>query len=221
MTLRQGDRIHTGWKSGATLVFPDGSTVAVKPMTMMSIDRVETGPSGETVKVVVRLGEVTVDVKRSLGSSRDFEVKTPTSTTSSRGTVFSVLYDGDATIVSVRQGTVAVKPNSGPSVDVTAGREVSSTARTVSKRVAIGKAGAPPGSVGPARAVRLLTSALAKGFKACKVDADSIVLKRSGRGWRATVKIVGARRGSAVWTITGTKVRAANALAKRIAAGCR
>jgi hypothetical protein len=219
--LKEGDKIHTGWKAGAKLTFPDGSTIVLKPMSLLLIQSLKSGPDGKlTVRVWLPLGEVSATVNRSRGSAADFEVKTPTTTASVRGTIFSVLYDGAMTIVSVKKGVVSVKPNSGKAVNVPAGREVSSTAAKASKPVAIGKAGAPPGSVGPEKARTLLSSKLAKGFSACKVDADSVGLKPIKRGWRATVKIVGAKKGSAVWTITGKKVKAANKLAKTITKGC-
>ena len=190
-------------------------------MSRLLIQSVEAGSGKTTVRVWLQLGEVSASVNRSRGSAADFQVKRPTTTASIRGTVFSVLYDGTTTIVSVTKGTVSVKPSAGKAADVTAGHEVSSTASAVSAPAAIGKAARPAGSVGPEKALALLTSPLAKGLAACKADADSVSLKPAKNGWRATVKIVGATKGSAVWTIAGSKVRPANALAKKVATGCR
>jgi hypothetical protein len=221
LTLKAGDKIHTGFKAGATLTFPDGSKLVVKPMTLVLIQSVETTGGKTTVRVWLKLGEVSATINRSRGSAVDFDVKTPTTTASSRGTVFSVLYDGATTIVSVRTDVVVVKPNSGKPVAVTAGHEVSATARAVSPATAIGKAGAPAGSVGPSRALTVITTVLARSFTACKVDADSVLLKPVTRGWRATIKIVGARKGLAIWTFAGTALKPNNSLAKLISRGCR
>jgi hypothetical protein len=220
--IKAGDKIHTGWKAGATMTFPDGSTVVVPPMSLILIEAVELEANGQVKRIAIflQLGEVRVQVHRVAGAAGDFQVKTPTTTASVRGTIFSVLYDRATTIVSVKESVVSVKPRSGKAVDVSAGREVSSTATKVSKPVAIGKAGAPRGSVGPEKALALLNAALAKGFSACKIDADSVALKPIKRGWRATVKIVGAKHGSAIWRIAGKKVKPANKLAKSIVRGC-
>lgn len=216
LKLKPGDRIHTGWKS-SVVVNVGGHSVALEPMTLLEIQQI--GANGEVT--FLKLGEVKAQVHRITGSRADFKVKTPTTTASIRGTVFSVLYDGAASIVSVKQGSVDVKPNSGPAVTVTAGHEVASTAKAVGPVMPIGKAGAPRGSVGPAKAMALLTAALAKSFAACKVDAYSTALKPSKNGWRAMLKIVGAKKGTAIWTMSGLKVTPANPLAKKIAAGCR
>ena len=79
MTLKEGDRIHTGWKAGVTLTFPDGSTAVLKPMSMVVIEKNKSGPDGTTVWLVLRLGEVAAQIKRVRGNPADFQVKTPTS----------------------------------------------------------------------------------------------------------------------------------------------
>ena len=216
LKLKPGDRIHTGWKS-RVVVNVGGHSVALEPMTLFEIQQI--GANGDTT--FLKLGEVNAQVHRITGAAGDFKVKTPTTTASIRGTVFSVLYDGAATIVSVTQGSVNVKPNSGPALTVTAGHEVASTASSAGPLLPIGKAGAPPGSVGPGKAVALLTAALARNFAACKTNAYSAALKPSKNGWRAMLTIVGSKKGTAIWTISGLKIAPANPLAKKIAAGCR
>jgi hypothetical protein len=217
LKLKPGDRIHTGWKSRVVVTI-GGHSVALEPMTLFEIQQI--GANGDIT--FLKLGEVKGSTaNRSRGVGVRFNMNTPTTTASVRGTVFSVLYDGAATIVSVTQGSVNVKPNSGPAVTVTAGHEVASTASSVGPLLAIGKAGAPPGSVGPGKAVALLTAALAKSFAACKANAYSTVLKPSKNGWRAMLTIVGSKKGTAIWTISGLKIAPTNPLAKKIATGCR
>ena len=214
--LRPGTKIHTGFKAGATLTFPDGSTLDVKPMSLVLIRA--TGPNGQLVGL--QLGEVKAEIQKLPSSRGDFNVRTPTTTASSRGTAFSVLYDGSATIVSVTTDSVLVTPNRGAAVTVPAGKEAASSATAVSPPTAIGKAGAPPGSVGPAKAVTLVTASIAGGLTRCKAQAYSVSLKPLKNGWRATVKVIGTHAGTAIWTIVGTKVSPTNALARKIAAGC-
>jgi hypothetical protein len=222
MTLHVGDRIHSGWKSSAMLTFPDGSTMEIDPMALVSLEKLKPnlGYRGFRVRVLLRLGEVGAQVQKIAGAASDFEVRTPTLTTSSRGTIWSVLYDGSATIVSVHTDKVAVTPNRGSTVVVPAGREVAGTATSVGPLMPIGKAGVPPGSVGPARAVALLSEAIANGVATCNVSPYGTGLKPTAHGWNAIVAIVGSPSGNASWTIAGTRVRPVNKLAKRIAAGC-
>ena len=220
-TLQPGDQVHTGWRSSVTITLPDGSKVVLPPMSLIAIDRIDSNGT----QIILRLGEVKAQIHKLGGSSGDFVVKTPTTTASIRGTTFSVRYDGSSTVVGVTEGTVAVKPAAGSSVDVRAGQEVASTRTAVGPPAAIGQAGAPSGSVGPAQATALLTRALTRGFAACRVDVahttDSFALKPVAGGWRATLRIVGRRSGRAVWTIAGRRVAPRNALARRISRRCR
>ena len=93
----------------------------------------------------------------------------------------------------------------------------------------IGRAGAPAGSFSPSKTRALLLRTLARRFAACKLDAYAVVLKPGRRGWRVTIKVVRSRansiatgrRRSAKWRIVGRRLIAANALARRITAGCR
>jgi hypothetical protein len=220
-TVKVGDRVHTGWKAHVTLTFRDGSTLEIEPMSLVAIEKVEYDGIGHLHgRVLLSSGEVKAQIHKLVGAAGDFEVKSPTDTSSVRGTIFSVLYDGSITIVSVSKDSVEVKPNSGKAVVVTAGHEVSSTASKVSKPVAIGKAGAPPGSVGPQKAVALVTSSTSRGFTKCKIDAEAITLSPRAHGWSVSVKIVGARKGTAVWKILRKRVKPANKLAKTIVRGC-
>jgi hypothetical protein len=222
LQLRPGDRIHTGWKSGATLTLPDGSKLEVKPMSMVQIGTLEVGPDGRVSgRVLLQLGEVRAQVNRLRGSSADFEVKTPTSTTSVRGTKFTVFFDGSRTLVSVTQGSVSLKPGNGRAVLVAAGREASADGKSAGPVAAIGRAGAPAGSVAPARARALIESFLGRGTTACGATPDSVKLKAVKHGWRATLTLVGSPAGKATLKISGSSVSATNRLARRLRAGCR
>lgn|GEM_PF-6437563 len=221
LQLHEGDKINTGWKASVTLTLPDGSTLVLAPMSLLIIEKLDLGADGSLkAHVFLRLGDVRAQVQKLIGSASDFIVRTPTTTASVRGTVFSVYYDGTTTIVSVTVHAVAVTPNSGKTVVVPAGKEVASSASKVGPIVAIGRAGAPPGSVGPAKALSILTKGISHGIAACKADIYSTTLRPAAHGWNAELQLVGYARGTANWTITGTTLKTANALATRIAHGC-
>jgi hypothetical protein len=218
--LQQGDRIHSGWKGSVTATFPDGSNLAVEPMALVAFEQVVYNGAESRSRILLRLGEVRAQVQKMAGAAGDFRVRTPTTTASVRGTAFSVFYDGSSTIVSVTLDSVTVTPTSGTPVVVQAGTEAASTATTVSLPVPIGQAGAPKGSVGPAKAIMLFTGATARQFARCKAQPYSVSLKPVNKGWQATAKLIGSLKGNGVWTIRGKKVAPTNALARRIATGC-
>jgi hypothetical protein len=86
MELGAGDQIHTGFKATATLKFPDGTLVTVKPMTMMRVQRVEQNGNTVSSKLLLRMGEVKASVGDSATLGSDFQVQTATCTASVRGT---------------------------------------------------------------------------------------------------------------------------------------
>jgi hypothetical protein len=228
MQLANGDRVHTGFKAGVILNYPDGSRLIVGPMTLLQLTNTAVGPEGGIkARVWLKLGEVSAQVNRSTGARGDFEVKTPTTTASVRGTKFSVAYDGSATTVAVTESSVEVTSNSGAKVVVPAGMETRSTARSVSPPVAIGQ-GFKSGGLSSAQALARLTSKLSAGLSRCKFGVVSNRLAPVAGGWRAQFVIVGAKqgikakpKGTARFRLKGRKVSPGNALARRIAQGCR
>lgn len=228
MKLKKGDKIHTGFKAGVTLTFPDGSTIRVLPMSLVEIQDLSRGADNRLrVRIWLRLGELAAKVNRLPGAAGDFHVKTPTTTASVRGTKFSVLHDGTATIVAVTESSVDVTANNGRRVVVPAGKETRSTAKSVSTPVAIGH-GEKRGGFTAAQARKRLAAKLATGLRACKFDVVSSRLAPAKGGWNGSFVIVGARqgiddkpKGTAKYRLRGKRVSAANPLAKRIARGCR
>jgi hypothetical protein len=161
------------------------------------------------------------------GARGDFDVKTPTTTASVRGTKFVVFYDGSATVVAVTQSSVAVRANSGRQVVVPAGKEATSTAKRVSKPVKVGH-GERRGGVTAETAFDRLGAHLAVGLKRCGFDVVSGQLDPAPGGWSGSFVIVAAgdgvgdkTKGTAIFGLKGTRFRAANDLAKQILAGCR
>lgn len=103
MKLAPGDKIHTGFKAVCHLKFPDGSTMQVKPMSLVLLQKLDDGDGKLKSRVWLRLGEVSATVNRSTGAAADFNVKTPTTTASVRGTVIDRIayHPGTGTIVAM------------------------------------------------------------------------------------------------------------------------
>lgn len=228
MKLADGDRVHTGFKAGVTLNFPDGSRLHVGPMTILHLTDIAVGPEGGVqARLLLKTGEVKLQVNRSTGARGDFQVKTPTTTASVRGTKFSVAYDGTATTVAVTESSVAVTANNGASVVVVAGQETRSTATSVAPPVAIGK-GFKSGGLSSAQALARVTGKLARGLTRCKFGVVSNGLAPIPSGWSAKFVIVEAKQGitgkpngTARLQLKGKSLSARNALARKITQGCR
>jgi len=108
--------ISTGFKSTALLEV--GSTViAVRPLTRLTLTEITASHGAETVKMNLQAGRVRVDVNPPAGTKASLSISSPTATASVRGTSFYF----DTMSVSVREGTVAFKGNTGYSVQVGAG----------------------------------------------------------------------------------------------------
>jgi hypothetical protein len=100
--LNPADTLSTGFDSSAVVVM-DKTTVQVKPLTRMTIDKlVEDGGTVKT-STFLRVGNVSVSVKSAEGVKQDFKVQSPYSTASVRGTEFE--YDGLS--LKVKEGIVA------------------------------------------------------------------------------------------------------------------
>ena len=228
MQLHTGDRVHTGFKAEVDPTFPDGSRLLVGPFTLLHLTNILRGPEGGvTARVLLRPGEVTAQVNRSTGAHGDFQVKTPTTTASIRGTRFRIAYDGSATTVAVTESSVLVTANNGASQTVTAGMETRSTARTVAAPQPIGR-GFKSGGLTSAQALARVTGRVAAGLRRCRVGVVSARVAQVRGGWSAALVIVGATqgiearpRGTAQFRLRGLTVSATNALGRRILRGCR
>lgn len=93
MVLHEGDEIKTGPKSQVELLLDEGKVgkVEIKENSAFKLDILQKDPSnGDKVTLLdLAMGKVLVHAEKLSGDSK-FEVKTPTSTTGVRGTVFEV-----------------------------------------------------------------------------------------------------------------------------------
>jgi hypothetical protein len=123
--LRPGDTVRTGAESRAVLTYFEGSTVTIEPGTELAIDAVSSQDSTTVVQMTQTIGRTWHVVTRLVNGNSKYEVKTPASTASVRGTAFTVETDGSSTTVTTTDGTVVDQvpdPQSpGRSVDVPVG----------------------------------------------------------------------------------------------------
>ena len=106
-TLSPGDAVRTAVDARAILTYFEGSTVTIEPVSEISIDNAEALADGGTVVVMTQtLGRTWHVVTKLITGSSKYEVKTPASTASVRGTEFQVDADGAVTTVTTTEGTV-------------------------------------------------------------------------------------------------------------------
>jgi len=102
-TLSPAVTLSTGFDSSVVVVIGK-TTIQVKPLTRMTIDKlVEEGGAVKT-STFLRVGNVSASVKSADGVKQDFKVQSPFSTASVRGTEFD--YDGIK--LAVKEGLVAL-----------------------------------------------------------------------------------------------------------------
>ncbi|MBU2638982.1 MAG: FecR family protein [Nanoarchaeota archaeon] len=116
MELKVDDLIATSVSSDVILKYSDGSTIRIKEVTQLEISRL-TKDKQKAIRTLLRMrsGKIEAKVHREAGIDSNFEVSTPTSLLSVRGTIFSVEYDEETkeTIVSVEDGKVSVTDENG------------------------------------------------------------------------------------------------------------
>ena len=136
--LGEGDSVRTSTDARAVLTYFEGSTVTIEPSSELTIDNASTLADGSTVVVMTQsLGRTWHVVTKLVTGFSKYEVKTPASTASVRGTQFQVDTDATATTVTTTEGTVMAQvidpsaPGNTVDVPVTAG-----TAQTQSRNAA-------------------------------------------------------------------------------------
>jgi hypothetical protein len=120
--LAAGDRVRTDATGHALITFFDGSTLELEPSTSVAVD--DATPHGDgslAIQLTQTIGRTWASVQKLTHADSKFEIRTPSSTASVRGTAFltEVLADGE-TRVHTTEGAVAVTAQ-GTTVLVTAG----------------------------------------------------------------------------------------------------
>ena len=132
-----GDTIRTEGGAAAEITYFEGSSVRLEADTQIVVERLRTEADGGTVIWVMQtLGRTWHVVTKLISGSSRYEVRTPSSTASVRGTIFLVDVhadaDGPAATVTTSEGVV-VHSAAGPAaaataVRVTAGQESTKSA---------------------------------------------------------------------------------------------
>lgn len=166
--LNAGDAVRTADASRAVLTYFEGSTVTIEPNTELAIDAAAANGSDTIVEMTQTIGRTWHVVTKVVTGGSKYEVRTPASTASVRGTAFTVDTDGTTTTITTTEGTVvdAVPDPNDPTrtidVPVPAGQRHSQTH------------GTPPRAIEPApepeREVTITVS-----------DENSIVIDTLGR----------------------------------------
>ena len=159
--LSAGDRVRTADQGHAVVTFLDGSTVEIEPATTITVIQATAAATGAiTIQVEQAIGRTWSSVQKLARADSRFELRTPATTATVRGTGFTteVLASG-ATTVATTDGTVEVSAQ-GTTVVVPAG-----SITTV-------QPSAPPSPPGPApRARNMLRFGLHSPAHLVVVDA--------------------------------------------------
>jgi hypothetical protein len=117
-----GDRVRTSEQGHAVVTFLDGSTQELEPATTITIDQAAVTANGAiTIQIQQALGRTWSSVQKLARADSKFEIRTPSTTATVRGTGFvtDVLASG-ATTVTTTDGIVEVS-GQGQTVVVPAG----------------------------------------------------------------------------------------------------
>lgn len=124
LAVRAGDKITLGLNDAAQLRLYDGSTVDLFEDTSLEINELLTHEKSYRVRLTLLAGRTLSSVSRALGAGDAFEIRTPSSTASVRGTIFRVeVITADWTYVACDEGVVRVVMGE-QSVELQAGEEV-------------------------------------------------------------------------------------------------
>ena len=138
VVLAAGDRIRTGAGAAAEITYFEGSSVRLEAETEIVVESLRTEADGGTVIAMMQtLGRTWHVVTKLISGSSRYEVRTPSSTASVRGTIFAVDVhidaDGPAATVTTSEGVVVHTAADTQAVEVsqvrvTAGQESTKSA---------------------------------------------------------------------------------------------
>ena len=102
-----GGTIRTADGARAVLTYFEGSTVSIEPNSELTIETASSLSDGSTVVVMQQnVGRTWHVVTKLITGNSKYDVKTPASTASVRGTAFQVDSDGERTVVTTTEGIV-------------------------------------------------------------------------------------------------------------------
>ncbi len=127
VNVKTGDNLAVKSGAEAQLRFYDGSSVDLSENTLLEVQELATSDDQFRVRLKMLTGRTVSRVLRLLGVGDAFEISTPSSTVSVRGTVFTVqVLNADTTYVDCTKGVVKVVTGS-QQVEVKAGQQLTAT----------------------------------------------------------------------------------------------
>jgi hypothetical protein len=243
--LKAGDEITCDPDGVVVVAFADNSTVVISNTTQLKIGSFFTEGGVVRTEILLKMGEVAAQVNKSAATKSDFRIKSPSfggvrgegdvgaraaasapGVYAGPGAALTVFYaPGSKTeLVSASAGPVAFAPPN-PSltpVVVPAGDAVEATPTYESPLGPIGHVGTRGGDDIVAAQERV-SAVIGKARKACHDDTAhsyAFSIKPAGKGWTVAVTLGGRVRGTARFSVTGSSVKPANALARSVAKGC-
>ena len=136
--IASGDLLRTGSGAAAEITYFEGSSVRLEAETQIVVQSLRTEADGGTViEMMQTIGRTWHVVTKLISGSSRYEVRTPSSTASVRGTIFSVDVNADAdgptATVTTSEGVVVHTANdasvgAATAVRVTAGQESTKSA---------------------------------------------------------------------------------------------
>lgn len=126
MLLQSGDSVKTAGSGNCALVWGKGNVVKVSPMSLISVDRLESDPfSGAgNVALNVKAGSLKAKTGKQSAPGAGFEIRTPTAVAGVRGTTVSVETGEDgASDVQCSEGLLEVSAVGGGTVEVKSGEK--------------------------------------------------------------------------------------------------
>ncbi len=122
LSLVAGDFISTGFESWVVLDVPGGAEARLEELTQIKVAKLLSKKGAVKTLLRLRTGGLDAHIKKAPGVKTQFEVNTPTSTLSVRGTQEQItMSDGFGTQVKVIAGSVNVTSGSGQSTTASAG----------------------------------------------------------------------------------------------------
>ncbi len=104
--VNAGDEIRTGERSRAVLTYFEGSTVTLEPSTVLLVESAESRSGGTVVRMLQLAGRTWHVVTKLASPGSRYEVETPASTASVRGTEFEVSVVMAETTITTAEGAV-------------------------------------------------------------------------------------------------------------------
>ncbi len=120
--LNDNTELQTGPTGKATLIFPNGTKVVLKPGTLASLDQYTTGAYGTQTNMSLRVGRMNADIAKVNDANvrNHFRVRTPTVVAGVRGSNTDIS-NGTSTNIQMNEHSMDVRNGAGQQIRVPQG----------------------------------------------------------------------------------------------------